>query len=110
MIRQAPGERAYHIFYQIMSGHNKDLCCESYAAASARGSFIVATCATAKLLLDKTPRDYWYVNQAETVIAGVDDKEEFQMSDASFSQCALLVEVEWGHVAGSIHNPQLFRR
>jgi myosin protein heavy chain len=26
VIRQAPGERAYHIFYQIMSGHDPALC------------------------------------------------------------------------------------
>ena len=61
MIRQAPGERAYHIFYQIMSGKQADLC--------------------KKLELDKAPKDYWYVNQAETTIKGVDDQEEFQLTD-----------------------------
>src|SRR3569832_1116796 len=33
------------------------------------------------LLLDKGSTDYWYINQAETTIAGVDDKEEFAMTD-----------------------------
>ena len=50
---------------QMMSGHQKDLC--------------------NKLLLNKTPADYWYINQAETTIAGLDDKEEFEMTDVSDS-------------------------
>jgi len=64
VIRQAPGERAYHIFYQIMSGQNPGL--------------------KAELQLDKEPKDYWYVNQAETTIPGVDDKEEFALTDEAF--------------------------
>ena len=61
VIRQAPGERAYHIFYQLMSGHDKTLC--------------------QKLEFDKKPVDYWYVNQAETTIKGVNDQEEYAMTD-----------------------------
>jgi myosin protein heavy chain len=64
VIRQAPGERAYHIFYQMMSGAQAGL--------------------TDKLLLNKGPKDYWYVNQAETTIKGVDDKEEFLLTDEAF--------------------------
>ncbi len=64
MIRQAPGERCYHIFYQIMSGHDATL--------------------KSRLEFDKNPTDYWYINQAETTIKGVNDKEEFQMTDEAF--------------------------
>ncbi len=34
-----------------------------------------------KLELDKHVKEYWYVNQAEVTINGVDDKEEFQLTD-----------------------------
>jgi myosin heavy subunit len=64
VIRQAPGERAYHIFYQIQSGWNPAL--------------------KAQLDIDKKPTDYWYCNQAETTIKGVDDKEEAGMADEAF--------------------------
>ena len=37
-----------------------------------------------KLDLNKDPKDYWYINQAETTIVGVDDAEEFQMTDEAF--------------------------
>ena len=36
------------------------------------------------MLLDKPVKEYWYVNQAETTINGVDDKEEFQLTDEAF--------------------------
>lgn len=64
MIRQAPGERCYHIFYQILSGNLPNL--------------------TKELLLDKPVKDYWFVAQAELTIDGVDDKEEHQMTDEAF--------------------------
>jgi myosin heavy subunit len=41
VIRQAPGERCYHIFYQIFSGYKPELIKE--------------------LQLDKPLKDYWYV-------------------------------------------------
>ncbi|CAJ0928963.1 unnamed protein product, partial [Mesorhabditis belari] len=64
VIRQAPGERCYHIFYQIFSGYKPSL--------------------TKELLLDKPVSNYWFVAQAELTIDGVDDREEFQMTDESF--------------------------
>ena len=42
-----------------------------------------STSPTEKLLINKQPKDYWYVNQAEVSIAGVDDQEEYQMTDVS---------------------------
>ncbi|PIO76012.1 myosin head [Teladorsagia circumcincta] len=64
VIRQAPGERCYHIFYQLFSGHVPTLLKE--------------------LMLDKPVKDYWFVAQAELKIDGVNDKEEFQMTDEAF--------------------------
>uniref|UniRef100_A0AC35UID6 Myosin motor domain-containing protein n=1 Tax=Rhabditophanes sp. KR3021 TaxID=114890 RepID=A0AC35UID6_9BILA len=64
VIRQAPGERCYHIFYQIYSDYDKDL--------------------RKQLLLTKPLKDYWYVAQAELKIDGVCDKEEYKMMDEAF--------------------------
>ena len=54
VIRQAPGERCYHIFYQIFSGYVPNLIKD--------------------LLLDKPVKEYWFVSQAEVTIDGVNDK------------------------------------
>uniref|UniRef100_A0A914D594 Myosin head n=1 Tax=Acrobeloides nanus TaxID=290746 RepID=A0A914D594_9BILA len=61
VIRQAPGERCYHIFYQIYS------------------DFIPTLKKT--LRLDKPLKDYWFIAQAELKIDGVDDKEEHGLTD-----------------------------
>ncbi|CAD6189768.1 unnamed protein product [Caenorhabditis auriculariae] len=64
VIRQAPGERCYHIFYQIFSDFKPQLKTE--------------------LLLDKPLKDYWFVAQAELSIDGINDTEEFQLTDEAF--------------------------
>ncbi|KAF8361131.1 unc-54 [Pristionchus pacificus] len=64
VIRQAPGERCYHIFYQIYSDYRPELKKE--------------------LLLDCPIKDYWYVAQAELTIDGINDVEEFQLTDEAF--------------------------
>ncbi|PAV73183.1 hypothetical protein WR25_14293 isoform F [Diploscapter pachys] len=64
VIRQAPGERCYHIFYQIFSGYVPNLIKD--------------------LLLDKPVKEYWFVSQAEVTIDGVNDKEEHQLTDEAF--------------------------
>uniref|UniRef100_A0A0K0FNS7 Myosin-2 (inferred by orthology to a C. elegans protein) n=1 Tax=Strongyloides venezuelensis TaxID=75913 RepID=A0A0K0FNS7_STRVS len=64
VIRQAPGERCYHIFYQIFSEQIPGL--------------------RKKLLLNKPLKDYWFVAQAELAIDGINDKEEFQLTDEAF--------------------------
>ncbi|KAI1727505.1 myosin head (motor domain) domain-containing protein [Ditylenchus destructor] len=80
VIRQAPGERCYHIFYQVFSGFKPDL--------------------KDKLKLDKPMKDYWFIAQAELQIdgayhlnkmlvivyfTGVNDKEEHQLTDEAFT-------------------------
>ncbi|VDK62560.1 unnamed protein product, partial [Cylicostephanus goldi] len=60
VIRQAPGERCYHIFYQLFSGHLPNL--------------------TKDLQLTKPVKDYYFVAQAELKIDG----EEFQLTDEAF--------------------------
>ncbi|KJH51244.1 myosin head [Dictyocaulus viviparus] len=64
VIRQAPGERCYHIFYQIFSDYKPEL--------------------KKQLLLDKPLSEYSFVAQAELTIDGVHDNEEFQLTDEAF--------------------------
>jgi myosin heavy chain 6/7 len=64
VIRQAPGERCYHIFYQIFSDQIPGL--------------------KDKLKFTLPLKDYWSVAQAELTIDGVNDKEEHQLTDEAF--------------------------
>ncbi|KAL3073419.1 hypothetical protein niasHT_038557 [Heterodera trifolii] len=64
VIRQAPGERCYHIFYQIFSDYKPEL--------------------RKKLKLTKNLKDYYFVAQAELTIDGINDKEEFKLTDEAF--------------------------
>lgn len=64
VVRQAPGERCYHIFYQIMSGHDPSL----------RGN----------LKLNNELKYYHFQSQAELTIEGVDDKEEMKLTQEAF--------------------------
>eukprot|EP00080_Pristionchus_pacificus_P015122 PDM75142.1 myo-5 [Pristionchus pacificus] len=64
VIKQAPGERCYHIFYQLYSG----------AVAGLKE----------KLFLTRPLKEYHFVAQAELSIDGVDDKEEMLLTDEAF--------------------------
>ncbi|KAK6058401.1 myosin head [Cooperia oncophora] len=64
VVRQAPGERSYHIFYQIMSGHNPKL--------------------REALKLTHDLKYYHFCSQAELTIDGVDDKEEMGLTQEAF--------------------------
>ncbi|XP_072168144.1 myosin-16-like isoform X1 [Diadema setosum] len=61
VIRQAPGERSYHIFYQIVSGYRPDVL--------------------EALLIEKNPKKYVFISQGETEIDNVNDVEEFKLTD-----------------------------
>uniref|UniRef100_A0A5S6R0Q0 Myosin motor domain-containing protein n=1 Tax=Trichuris muris TaxID=70415 RepID=A0A5S6R0Q0_TRIMR len=64
VIKQAPGERCFHIFYQIMSDKIPGL--------------------KEKLFLNKEIRQYKLISQAEITIDGMDDREEMQITDEAF--------------------------
>uniref|UniRef100_H2YH64 Myosin motor domain-containing protein n=1 Tax=Ciona savignyi TaxID=51511 RepID=H2YH64_CIOSA len=64
VIFQQPGERGFHIFYQIMSGSKPELL-ES-------------------LLVSTDPYEYKYVSQGEVAVASIDDAEELNMTDTAF--------------------------
>ncbi|KAK6739916.1 hypothetical protein RB195_008418 [Necator americanus] len=63
VIKQAPGERSYHIFYQIFTQRKlRDL-----------------------FLLGDDIHQYKFVSQAEITVPGMDDKEEFRITDNAFN-------------------------
>ncbi|TKR67319.1 hypothetical protein L596_023490 [Steinernema carpocapsae] len=62
VIKQAPGERSYHIFYQIMTNN------------TLRHSF----------MLESDIRKYHFVSQAEVKVESIDDAEEFKTTDNAF--------------------------
>uniref|UniRef100_A0A914X3M0 Myosin-3 n=1 Tax=Plectus sambesii TaxID=2011161 RepID=A0A914X3M0_9BILA len=64
VVRQAQGERSYHIFYQIMSGFDPKL--------------------REKLQLTNDLKYYHFVSQAELTIEGVNDKEEMGLTQEAF--------------------------
>ncbi|KAK6025120.1 myosin head [Ostertagia ostertagi] len=64
VVRQAPGERSYHIFYQLMSGHNPKI--------------------RDQLKLTHDLKYYHFCSQAELTIDGVDDKEEMALTQEAF--------------------------
>ncbi|VDO61118.1 unnamed protein product [Heligmosomoides polygyrus] len=62
VIKQAPGERSYHIFYQIFTQKKlRDL-----------------------FQLGDDIRQFNFVSQAEITVPGMDDKEEFRITDNAF--------------------------
>ncbi|EPB73264.1 myosin head [Ancylostoma ceylanicum] len=64
VVRQAAGERSYHIFYQIMSGHDPKL--------------------RDQLKLNNDIKYYHFCSQAELTIDGVNDKEEMGLTQEAF--------------------------
>ncbi|MCP9264595.1 Myosin-4 [Dirofilaria immitis] len=64
VVRQAPGERSYHIYYQLMSGYHPKI--------------------REDLHLTKDLKYYHFCSQAELTIEGVNDKEEMQLTQEAF--------------------------
>ncbi|CAJ0577986.1 unnamed protein product, partial [Mesorhabditis spiculigera] len=71
VIRQAPGERCYHIFYQVFAAGEK---------------------LREELMLNKALKHYPFVSQAELSIDGVNDGEEFGLTDEAFNVLSVAKE------------------
>ena len=77
MIKQAPGERCYHIFYQLYSDAIKGLKGKVDVNLKQYLFFTILD----RLFLTRPIKDYHFVAQAEVTIEGVDDKEEMMITD-----------------------------
>ena len=58
MINQQPGERCYHIFYQLLAGADNDLL--------------------SSLLLSRQVKSYHFIENGEVSVDNVDDAAEFK--------------------------------
>ena len=63
VISQQPGERCYHIFYQLLAGADQELLNE--------------------LLLTRQVKSYRFVENGEVSVDNVDDAEEFAATNVS---------------------------
>jgi myosin heavy chain 6/7 len=73
---QGPGERNYHIFYQLLSSHAKQY--------------------HDKLLVSADPALYSFINQGELTIDGMDDAEELKLTDEAFDILGFALEEKMG--------------
>nr|XP_018670545.1 myosin-7 [Ciona intestinalis] len=64
VIFQQPGERGFHIFYQIISGAKPELL--------------------ENLLITTDPYDYKYMSQGDVAVASIDDADELNATDTAF--------------------------
>merc|ERR1712142_302402 len=76
VIYQLKAERNYHIFYQMMCSERPDMI-ES-------------------LQLTTNPKDYFWISQGVTKVDGMDDKEEFDLTDEAFHVLGFDPEDEMG--------------
>jgi len=77
-------ERNYHIFYQFMSGFNTkyhDMCL---------------------LGQNPNPGDYFFISQGVLTVAGMDDKEEMQLTDEAFDTLGFSQDEKDGLYKGTI--------
>merc|ERR1719457_84242 len=76
IVYQLKAERNYHIFYQMMCSERPDMI-ES-------------------LQLTTNPKDYFWISQGVTKVEGMDDKEEFDLTDEPFHVLGFDPEDEMG--------------
>ncbi|XP_061487665.1 myosin-7B isoform X3 [Rhineura floridana] len=76
VIFQQPGERSYHIYYQILSGKKAEL--------------------QDMLLLSSNPYDYHFCSQGVTTVDNLDDREELMATDHAMDILGFSPEEKYG--------------
>ncbi|XP_037101790.1 myosin-7B-like, partial [Syngnathus acus] len=76
VVFQQPGERSYHIYYQILSSHKPEL--------------------QDMLLVTKNPYDYHFCSQGVTTVAGIKDGEELELTDHAMDTLGFTPEEKYG--------------
>ncbi|XP_045911523.1 myosin-7-like isoform X2 [Micropterus dolomieu] len=76
VVFQQPGERSYHIYYQILSNHKPEL--------------------QDMLLLTTNPYDYHFCSQGETKVEGINDGEELMLTDHAMDTLGFTPEEKYG--------------
>ncbi|XP_029994304.1 myosin-7B-like [Sphaeramia orbicularis] len=76
VVFQQPGERSYHIYYQILSNHKPEL--------------------QDMLLVTTNPFDYHFCSQGVTTVESIDDGEELKLTDHAMDTLGFTPEEKYG--------------
>ncbi|XP_069033862.1 myosin-7B-like [Embiotoca jacksoni] len=76
VVFQQPGERSYHIYYQIMSNHKQEL--------------------QDMLLVTTNPYDYHFCSQGVTTVEGINDGDELSLTDHAMDTLGFTPEEKYG--------------
>ncbi|XP_056131178.1 myosin-7B-like [Lampris incognitus] len=76
VVFQQPGERSYHIYYQILSSYRPEL--------------------QDMLLVTTNPYDYHFCSQGVTRVEGIDDGEELKLTDHAMDTLGFTPEEKYG--------------
>uniref|UniRef100_A0A3Q4B8B5 Myosin, heavy chain 7B, cardiac muscle, beta a n=1 Tax=Mola mola TaxID=94237 RepID=A0A3Q4B8B5_MOLML len=76
VVFQQPGERSYHIYYQILSNHKPEL--------------------QDMLLVTTNPYDYHFCSQGETKVESINDGEELRLTDHAMDTLGFTPEEKYG--------------
>uniref|UniRef100_UPI003AAAB43F myosin-7-like n=1 Tax=Centroberyx gerrardi TaxID=166262 RepID=UPI003AAAB43F len=76
VVFQQPGERSYHIYYQILSSHKPEL--------------------QDMLLVTTNPYDYHFCSQGVTTVEGIKDGEELRLTDHAMDTLGFTPEEKYG--------------
>ncbi|KAK2898151.1 myosin-7B-like [Channa argus] len=76
VVFQQPGERSYHIYYQILSGQKPEL--------------------QDMLLVTTNPYDYHFCSQGVTTVEGINDGEELKLTDHAMDTLGFMPEERYG--------------
>ncbi|XP_027131453.1 myosin-7B-like isoform X1 [Larimichthys crocea] len=76
VVFQQPGERSYHIYYQILSSHKPEL--------------------QDMLLVSTNPYDYHFCSQGDTTVGSINDGEELELTDHAMDTLGFTSEEKYG--------------